>query len=142
MDYNQLVEGSTVYLPVFHPGALLFIGDGHAAQGDGELTGSALETSMDWTFTVDVIRGRNIPSPRLENAEYWMATGIANSIPEALQGATTNLSRWLEEEYKLNAAEIGVVLGTAIRYDVAELVDPLITVVAKIEKHALAPIMK
>ena len=55
MDYNQIQEGTTVYLPVFHPGALLFVGDGHAAQGDGELTGDALETSMDIEFQVDVL---------------------------------------------------------------------------------------
>ena len=60
MDYNELVEGTTVYLPVNHPGALLFIGDGHAAQGDGELTGDALETSMDIEFTVDLIEGGGV----------------------------------------------------------------------------------
>ena len=142
MDYNQLVEGTTVYLPVYHPGALLFVGDGHAAQGDGELTGDALETSTEWSFTVDVIRGRSINQPRLENGEYWMASGIANSLPEAVQSATTNLSRWLEEEYKLNASEIGVVLGTGIRYEIAEVVDPEVHIVAKIAKNLLAPIPK
>jgi acetamidase/formamidase len=142
MDYNQLVEGTTVYLPVYHPGALLFVGDGHAVQGDGELTGDALETSMEWTFTVDLIRGRSVAQPRLENNEYWMASGIANSLPEAVQAATTNLSRWLEEEYKLNAAEIAVILGTALRYEIAELVDPQVHVVAKISKDLLAPIPK
>jgi acetamidase/formamidase len=140
MDYNQLVEGTTVYLPVNHPGALLFIGDGHAAQGDGELTGNALETSMDWTFSVDVIRSPSAGQPRLENAEFRMASGIANSLSDALQAATTNLSQWLEQDYKLNASEIGIVLGTAIRYEVAELVDPQIHVVAKIPKSALASI--
>jgi acetamidase/formamidase len=142
MDYNELVEGATVYLPVYHPGALLFVGDGHAAQGDGELTGNALETSMEFTFTVDVIRARPIANPRLENAGNLMASGVANSLPEALQAATTNLSRWLEEDYKLNPNEIGIVLGTSIRYEVAELVDPLVHVVAKIAKPALAPIPK
>jgi acetamidase/formamidase len=142
MDYNQLVEGTTVYLPVYHPGALLFVGDGHAAQGDGELTGDALETSTEWTFTVDLIRGRNLAGPRFENAEYFSASGIANSLPEAVQGATTNLSRWLEEEYKLNASEIGVVLGTGIRYEIAELVDPQVHIVAKIAKSLLVPIPK
>ena len=141
MDYNGLVEGTTVYLPVYQPGALLYVGDGHAAQGDGELTGDALETSTEWTFTVDVIH-HSIAQPRFENAEYWMASGIANSLPEALQAATTNLSRWLEEEYKLNPAEIGIVLGTGLRYEVAELVDPEIHVVAKIAKSLLAPIGK
>src|SRR5215470_850460 len=135
-------EGSTLCLPVFHPGALLFVGDGHAAQGDGELTGNALETSMDWTVTVDVIRNLLIQNPCLENADYWMASGIANSLPEAVQAATTNLSRFLEEQYKLNANEIGIVLGTAIRYNIGELVDPLVHVVASIEKRSLSRIGK
>jgi amidase len=142
MDYNQLVEGTTVYLPVYHPGTLLFVGDGHAAQGDGELPGDALEASTEWTFIVDVLRNRNIASPRFENAEYFMASGIANSLPEALQFATTNLSTWLQEEYKLNPAEIGVVLGTGMRYEVAEVVDPQVHIVAKIAKSLLAPIPK
>ena len=142
MDYNQLVEGTTVYLPVYQPGALLFVGDGHAAQGDGELTGDALETSTEWTFTVDFIRGRGVAAPRFESPDYFMASGISNSLPEAVQGATTNLSRWLEEEYKLNASEIGVVLGTGIRYEIAELVDPQVHVVAKIAKSLLTPIPK
>ena len=141
LDYNGLVEGTTVYLPVYQPGALLYVGDGHAAQGDGELTGDALETSTEWTFTVDVIR-RSIPQPRMETAEYWIASGIANSFHEALQGATTNLSRWLEEEYKLNPAEIGIVLGTSVRYEVAELVNPRVHIVAKIAKGQLASIPK
>ena len=79
MDYNQIREGSTVYLPVSAPGALLFIGDGHAAQGDGELTGNALETSMDVEFTVDVIKGQATGGPRAENDESLMSSGIGNS---------------------------------------------------------------
>jgi acetamidase/formamidase len=77
MDYNQIKEGTTVYLPVFHEGALLFMGDGHAAQGDGELTGDALETSMEFEFTVDVISGKSIGTPRAENAEYLMLSASA-----------------------------------------------------------------
>jgi amidase len=52
---NEMTEGATIYLPVFNPGALLYIGDGHALQGDGELNGNALETSMDVTITADLI---------------------------------------------------------------------------------------
>ncbi|MEO8025312.1 MAG: acetamidase/formamidase family protein [Bryobacteraceae bacterium] len=140
MDYNEVREGVTVYLPVFEPGALLFIGDGHAAQGDGELTGDALETSMDVTFTVDVIRGKGQSGPRMESADYLMASGIAGSLHEALQMATTELSRWLARDYDLNYAEIGLLFGSAMRYDIAEVVDPFVHVVAKIPKKALASI--
>jgi amidase len=138
MDYNQLREGVTVYLPVYVPGALLQFGDGHAAQGAGELTGNALETSMDIEFTVDVLPGDAPANPRMENAEYLMASGIAGSLDEAFRQATTNLARWLESTYKLNAAEVSSVLGTAMVYDIAEVVDPGIHVVAKIPKSVLS----
>ena len=77
MDYNQMREGTTLYLPVYAPGALLFIGDGHAAQGDGELTGDALETSMQVEFTVNLIKGEAMGGPRAENDEYLMSLGSA-----------------------------------------------------------------
>ncbi len=142
MDYNQLREGATVYLPVFVPGALLFIGDGHAAQGDGELTGNALETSMDVEFTIDLIKGYSTGAPRSENDEFLMSSGIANSLPDALQRATSQLAAWLGHDYKLNPNEVAIVLGTSMRYDIAEIVDPLVHVVAKISKDVLKPIKK
>ena len=77
MDFNEIIEGATVYLPVNVPGALLYVGDGHAAQGDGELNGNALETSMDVEFTVDVIPKKRIMSPRVESATHIMAMGLA-----------------------------------------------------------------
>ena len=142
MDYNGLREGVTVYLPVYREGALLFVGDGHALEGDGELNGDALETSMDVTFTVELIRGKSTQAPRFENDEYLMASGIANSLQEALQQATTELARWLERDYKLSANESGIVLGTSIRYEIAEVVDPQMHIVAKVSKAVLATLSK
>ena len=138
MDYNQLREGVTVYLPVFTPGALLFVGDGHAVQGAGELTGNALETSMDIEFTVDLQRGASSSGPRFENAEFLMASGIAGSLDDAFRGATTNMVRWIEKSYGLNPAEASSVLSTSIAYDIAEVVDPQVHVVARVPKSALA----
>jgi acetamidase/formamidase len=142
MDYNQLQEGATLYLPVNQTGALLYIGDGHATQGDGELTGNALETSMDVEFTVDLIRGKSLGQPRVENSEYMMVSGIAGSLTEALQDATTGLSQWLEQEYKLNPGEIAMLMGSSMRYDVAEIVDPKVHVVAKLPKSILNQIVR
>jgi amidase len=142
MDYNQLREGVTLYMPVFQPGALLFVGDGHATEGDGELTGNALETSMDIEFTVDLIRGKSLGQPRSENNEYVMVSGIGGSLADALQSATTGMSRWLEEEYKLNPGEVAMVLGSSMHYDIAEVVDPQVHVVAKLAKSTLAQIPK
>lgn len=138
MDYNQIREGTTVYLPVFQEGALLFMGDGHAAQGDGELTGDALETSMEFEFTVDVIQEKSIGGPRAENAEYIMSIGIGGSLDQALQRATTDMARWLESDLKLNSTESAMLLGFAIKYDVADLVGTQVSIVAKIPKSVLA----
>jgi amidase len=138
MDFNGLREGVTVYLPVFQEGALLFVGDGHALEGDGELTGDALETSMDVEFTVDLIRGKSTQAPRFENDEYLMASGIANSLQDALQMATTQLVNWLQRDYKLSANESNIILGAAMRYDIAEVVDPQMHIVARIRKDVLA----
>lgn len=140
MDYNQIREGTTVYLPVFVPGALVFIGDGHAAQGDGELNGDALETSMDVEFTVTLLKGQPSPGPRAENDDYLMSLGIANSLPEALQSATTELLNWLQRDYKLDPNEAAVVVGTSMHYNIAEVVDPLVHVVAKVPKKVLEPL--
>ena len=138
MDFNGLREGTTVYLPVYQEGALLFVGDGHALEGDGELNGDALETSMDVEFTVKLIRGQSTQAPRFENAEYLMASGIGGSLQDALQQATTELARWLERDYKLSPNESNVVLGTSIRYEIAEVVDPQVHIVAKVSKAVLA----
>jgi len=140
MDYNQLREGTTVYLPVYHPGALLFVGDGHAAQGDGELTGDALETSMDIEFTVDLIRDRSFGHPLAENAEFLISIGIAGSLDQALQQATSGMMRWLERDYKLTGSDAAMILGFALKYDVVDLVGTQVSIAAKVPTAALAPL--
>ena len=138
MDYNQIREGTTVYLPVYHPGALLFLGDGHAAQGDGELTGDALETSMDFEFTVDLIPGRAFGHPLAENSEFLISIGIGGSLDQALQQATSGMVRWLERDYRLTANESALLLGFAIKYDVVDLVGTQVSIAAKLPKSTLA----
>jgi len=138
MDYNQNGEGTTLYFPVFHPGGLFVLGDAHAAMGDGELTGSALETSMDVEFTVDIVKGYATIAPRAETADYLISFGIAGSVAEALQNATTQLVGWLKKDYRLNDNEVAVLLGTVLKYEITELVDPKYNVVAKVPKSALS----
>jgi acetamidase/formamidase len=142
MDYNQIREGTTIYLPVYHPGALLFLGDGHAAQGDGELTGDALETSMDFEFTVDLIRDRNFGHPLAENAEFLISIGIGGSLDQALQQATSGLVRWLERDFKLTPSEAAMLLGFALKYDVVDLVGTQVSIAAKLPKTALSKLTK
>jgi acetamidase/formamidase len=138
LDFSGVREGATVFLPVYQEGALLFVGDAHALQGDGELNGNALETSMDVEFTVDLIRGQSTQGPRFEDDEYLMASGIAGSLHEALQQATTELALWLERDYHLSPNESNVVLGASIRFEIAEVVNPHVHVVAKVSKAVLA----
>ncbi len=142
LDSSQIREGATVYLPVFQPGALLFIGDGHAQQGDGELPGQGLETSMDVQFTVDVISGQAGGHPRVENAEFVMIMGTGVTLDAAMRTATTEMSRWLTATYEMTPQEIAPFLGTAMRYEIAEVVDSEYNVVAKLRKDALAQIRK
>lgn len=142
LDYNQMGEGATLLLPVFQPGALFFLGDGHAAMGDGELTGAALETSLDVEFTLELIPGSATGYPRLMNRDYLMSMGVGGSIEDALQIATAQLADWLKSEYHLNDNDLALVLGTALKYDVAEMVDPHFDVVAKVPRSALAGLKK
>jgi acetamidase/formamidase len=137
MDFNEVVEGATLYLPVSVPGALLYLGDGHAAQGDGELTGNALETSMDVEFTVDVLPGKRISGPRVESATHIMAMGLAGSLDEAFRTATAGMAQWLEQDYKLTPSEVAQVLGSAAEYKVSEAADRNAGMVLKINKDRL-----
>jgi amidase len=137
MDFNEIVEGATVYLPVNVPGALLYVGDGHALQGDGELNGNALETSMDVEFMVDVIPGKRIGGPRVESATHIMAMGLAGSLDDAFRSATANMAEWLTDEYKLTPSEVAQVLGTSAEYKVSEVADRNAGIVLKINKERL-----
>jgi amidase len=140
MDFNGITEGATVFLNVQQPGALLYLGDAHAVQGDGELNGNALETSMDIEFSVDVQREKHISTPRVENAEYLMAMGLSGSLDDAFREATSGLASWLIADYKLSRAEVGSVLGTSIEYKISEVADRNVGVVAKIRKSTLVPL--
>jgi amidase len=137
MDFNEIVEGATIYLPVSVPGALLYLGDGHAAQGDGELNGNALETSLDVEFSVDVIPRRRTPGPRVESDTHIMAMGLGGSLDDAFKSATANMAGWIAEDYKLTPAETAELFGTAAEYRVSEVADRNAGVVLKVNKERL-----
>jgi amidase len=139
MDYNGMGAGVTVMLPVFEPGALLFLGDGHARQGDGEVTGGAIETSLDVDFSVDLIKKKRINWPRLENTDFIMVLGSSRAINEAMQHATTELMRWLMADYGFDERGASLLLGQAMEFEISNVVDPEFTIVAKMRKHYLGP---
>jgi len=137
MDYNGLVSGAKVMLRVNEPGALLFMGDGHARQGDGEVVGTGMETSMNVEFTVDLVKGKTFTWPRLENADYIMVLGSARPLIEAFQHATTDMQRWLVADYGFNEHGAAAFMGQAVEYEIANVVDANFTIVAKVRKSLL-----
>ena len=137
MDYAGLNAGVKVTLPVNEPGALLFLGDGHARQGEGEVVGTGVETSMDVEFTVDLIKKKAIGWPRLENDTYIMVLGSERPLLQAFQHATTEMLRLLVSDYKMTERGASLLMGQAVEYEIANVVDPHFTVVAKIRKSLL-----
>ncbi len=137
MDYAHLNAGTRVMLPVYEPGALLFLGDGHARQGEAEVAGTGLETSMDVEFTVSLVKGRTISWPRMESATHIMVLGSARPLLEAFQHATSELQRWLSADYGFTERGAQTFLGQAAEYEIANVVDPAFTVVAKVPKALL-----
>jgi amidase len=132
-----------VYLPVFREGAYLYIGDGHALEGDGEIAGNALETSMDVRISVEVLKTDSkadslpLTDPRVEDEEYIMALGTDKDLGEAVKKASKNLLDWLRRDYRLGLDEATQVMSTTIEYSIAEIADPNVVAVARIRKKLL-----
>lgn len=137
MDAPEIREGSTVYLPVFHDGAYFYFGDGHARQGHGEVSGTGLETSMDVALEISVIKGKTIDWPRIENDEYIMVAGSARPLIDAFRIAHVELIEWLEQEYGFGRWDAYQLVSQVGEATVANIVDPVYTVVAKFPKRYL-----
>jgi acetamidase/formamidase len=138
-DASDVAQGATIYLPVFHEGALFYFGDFHALQGDGEIVGSGLESTADVTFQFDLLKGRRIRWPRIENDEYIMVAGSVRPLIDALRIAYVELIDWLVNEYGFEKMEAYQVASQAGVVRVANVVDPNYTVVAKFPKKFLPP---
>lgn len=137
MDASDVRQGATVHLPVFHDGALFYFGDAHALQGDGEIAGSGLETTMDVTLKFDVIKGRKIAWPRIEDEEHIMVAASVRPLVDAFRIAQVELIEWLVHDYGFDKMEAYQVVSQAGSTRVANVVDPNYTVVAKFPKALL-----
>ena len=137
MDASDVREGATVYLPIFHEGAYFYFGDGHALQGDAELCGSGLETTMEVTFQIELIKGKKIAWPRIENDEYIMTVGSVRPLSDALRIAAVEMVEWLEADYKFEKWDAYQALSQLARIRVANMVDPNYSVVVKFPKRYL-----
>ena len=137
MDYRGFRAGATVFFPVFEPGGLFFLGDGHAAQGDGEIVGSGIEISLDVRVTLRLIKDYEIGWPRGENEDWIFTVGNARPLDQATQHATTEMLRWLQQDYELDALGANLLLAQCVRYDLGNIFDPAYTMVCKLSKRVL-----
>lgn len=124
LDYRMVREGNTVLLPVFHAGALLFFGDGHAVQGDGEAVGSGVETSLEVEVEVELRKGRRLTGPRIETATEIVSIGATHEAPaldRTVEMATADMLSWLVGEFGFTPTEAHLLIGTQARYEVITL---------------------
>ncbi len=138
MDDPNIVEGTTVYFPVFVKGGLFSIGDTHAAQGLGEVCGTAIEAPMRIVYQVNVLKNKKIPEPQYETSEYYAVTGFATTIDEAAKKATRYMIDYLVQEQGLSRNEAYVLCSLACDLKIAEVVDmPHVLVTMHISKKVL-----
>ena len=137
MDSPEASVGNTVYFPVNVSGAMLFLGDGHAAMGDGEVAGTAIEVPLRSRVQLRVIKGQTISWPRFENDDYIMTVGAYRPLDDALRIAFTELVGWIHKDYGLSEMDAYELLSKVAEIHLNEMVDPNYVVVAKINKKFL-----
>ena len=138
MDCIETKEGTTLYLPVWVRGAYLAFGDVHAAQGDGEICGVALEVTAEVTVKLEVVKGRSIEWPRLEDDTHIMTTGSGRPLMDCIRIAEVELVKWLVDDYGFEKWEAFQVISQVATIRIGNVVDPNYTVVAKFPKKYLA----
>ncbi|MER3486030.1 MAG: acetamidase [Chloroflexota bacterium] len=137
MDVPDVTIGNTIYLPVHHPGALFYVGDAHAAQGQGELCGVALEIAARGTFTFEVIKGKTISWPRIESPTELMSIGSARPMEDAARIAYADLVDWLVSDYGFDRLDAYQLLTQAGGLYVGNMVDTTYSLVARCPKRYL-----
>ena len=135
LDVKDLKAGTTIYLPVFHEGALFYTGDPHGAQGDGEVSGTAIEQSLSGVFRFAVHKDRTISAPRAEDDEYYMIMGIDLDLDRATRHATWEVVNFLGEEKGLSPAQALSLASIAVDFRVSEVVDLTQVVTGYIPKN-------
>jgi acetamidase/formamidase len=139
MDAPEVSVGNTLYLPVNVAGALLYMGDGHAAMGDGEVAGTAIEVPLRARLRLDLIKGQKINWPRFENDQAIMTVGAYRPLDDSLRIAFTELVAWIHNDYGLSEFDTYELLSKVAKIHLDEMVDPNYVIVASIEKKYLPP---
>jgi acetamidase/formamidase len=123
LDNKELVAGTTLFIPVHVPGALFEVGDGHAAQGDGEVDITALETSLVGTLEFVVRKDLHLKWPRAETPTHFIAMGIDKDLDEAMKIAVRECVDLLVQEKKLSREDAYMLSSTAVDFHITQVVD-------------------
>jgi acetamidase/formamidase len=134
LDFKALTVGTSLYLPVFRAGALFYTGDPHGAQGDGEVSGNALEQSLTGVFRFVLHKAMKIEAPRVETSTDYILLGIHEDLDRALKLAVKEVVAYLVAEKGLTPADALSLSSIAVNFHVAEAVDGRQVVAGKIPK--------
>jgi acetamidase/formamidase len=134
IDLKDLTAGSILYLPVHVPEALFMVGDGHAAQGDGEVDLTAIETSLTGTFRFELIKGKPLAWPRAETPTHWITLGLHENLEEAMKLALRECIKFLSEEQGLTRVDAYALASIAVDFEVTQVVDGVKGIHAMIPK--------
>ena len=137
MDAPEVSPGNTLYLPVNVKGALFYFGDGHAAMGDGEVAGSAVEVPMRAKFRFELVKGKSTGWPRFENEREIMTAGIYRPVDDAVRIAVVEMVHWMHHEYGLSEMDAYELFSKVGKLHLTEMVDPNYVVVASVDKKYL-----
>lgn len=137
MDCPEVRAGNTVYLGVNVPGGLVSFGDGHLAMGEGEIIGAAVEGALHVELTVDLIKKRATPWPRIENAEWMISVGAGRPLEDAARVAFKDMVQWIRETTGVEEMDAYQFVSQNAKAPIVQMVDPEYTVMVKIEKKRL-----
>lgn len=137
MDLKELTAGSTLYLPVEVPGGLFYVGDAHAAQGNGEVCLTAIETSLEGKFEIILHKGENLTAPRAETDEYYIALGLDEDLNVAMHKAIEESAKWIANLKNIDFYEALMLCSTSVDYCVTQVVDNVKGIHAMISKKIL-----
>jgi acetamidase/formamidase len=137
MDCREVKAGNKLFLPVYVEGGLLFLGDIHATQGDGELGGSGLEVAGEVTLTINVKSHKIIGWPRIESRDELITVGASKPMDSAIRIALVEMISWLASDYNMDIWDANLILGAASRIRACQMICPLYTAAVAFPKAYL-----
>ncbi len=142
MDYRACRAGAVLLFPVSEPGGLFFLGDAHAVQGDGEISGNGVEISTRTTVELHLLKGYHLEWPRLIDQDGIATIGNARPLDQATQHATTEMLRWLIQDAGLDATGASLWLQQCVRYDIGNIFDPAYTMACRLPRAYWPPALR